>query len=124
MAHQGKTHLTYVIVAPPDQVAEGDRIFASHGPWMERTHHRDGDKALLTYEVSKAPELSNPFDPSSEPTGNTVFVLTEVYATDAGVSDHFQQAMDGWDEFPALVEWLGKCTVVGAPTGRIVNSLW
>ena len=60
MAHVGKTQLTYVISAPPDQVAEGDRIFGTHGPWMEATHHRDGDKALLSYNVSKAPELSNP----------------------------------------------------------------
>ena len=67
---KGKIQLTYVIVAPPEQVAEGDRIFQSHAPWMEATHHRSGDKALLTYHLSKAPELSNPFDPSSAPTGN------------------------------------------------------
>ena len=62
MAYKGKTQLTYVIVAPPDQVDEGDRIFQSHAPWMGATHHRDGEKALLQYTVSKAPELSNPFD--------------------------------------------------------------
>lgn len=77
MAYHGKTQLTFVIVAPPDQVEEGDRIFRSHAPWMEATHHRTGAKALLSYNVSKAPELSNPMDPSSAPTGNTCFVLTE-----------------------------------------------
>jgi hypothetical protein len=46
MDYRGRTHLIYVIVAPPDQVAEGDRIFANHAPWMKATHHRDGDKAL------------------------------------------------------------------------------
>ena len=35
MANLGKTQLTYVIIAPPEQVKEGDRIFASHGPWMK-----------------------------------------------------------------------------------------
>lgn len=124
MAHHGKVHLTFVIVAPPDQVKEGDRIFASHGPWMERTHHRAGDRALLSYEVSKAPELSNPFDPDSEPTGNTCFVLTEVYETDAGVADHFEQAMTSWEDFPALAAWLEKCSVSGVPAAPIVNSLW
>ena len=93
MAHQGKVQLTIVIVAPPDQVQEGDRIFESHAPWMEATHHRTGDKALLIYDVSKAPELSNPLDPSSPETGNTYFILSEVYESEAGVADHFQQAM-------------------------------
>ncbi len=54
MAHHGKIQLTYVIVAPPDQVKEGERIFASHAPWMKATHHREGNKALLSYNVSKA----------------------------------------------------------------------
>jgi hypothetical protein len=124
MSRNGKVQLTYVIVAPPDQVEEGDRIFRSHGPWMEATHHRSGDAALLIYDVSKAPELSNPLDPSSEPTGNTVFILSEVYESEAGVSDHFQQAMSSWKDFPALVEWLGKCSVTGVPAAKIGNSLW
>ena len=78
MSQEGKVQLTFTIVAPPDQVAEGDRLFRSHAPWRAATHHRSGDKALLTYNVSKAPELSNPLDPSSAPTGNTCFVLSEV----------------------------------------------
>lgn len=71
MAHKGKIQLTFVIVAPPDLVEEGDRLFRSHAPWMESTHHREGNKALLSYNVSKAPELSNPMDPTSAQTGNT-----------------------------------------------------
>ena len=124
MAYQGRTQLTYVIVAPPDQVKEGERIFGSHAPWMKATHHRDGNKALLTYNVSKAPELSNPFDMKSAPTGNTVFVLSEIYETDAGVADHFDQAASGWQDFPALVKWLEKCKVSGVPAAPIINSLW
>jgi hypothetical protein len=124
MAYHGKIRLTYVIVAPSDQVQEGDRIFRSHAPWMKATHHRDGDKALLTYNVSKAPELSNSFDQNSAPTGNTVFILSEIYQTDAGVTDHFQQAAAGWQDFPALVKWLEKCKVSGVPAATIINSLW
>ena len=71
MAHKGKTQLMLLIIAPPDQAEEGDRLFRSHAPWMEATHHRDGDKALLSYNLSRTPELSNPMDPSSAPTGNT-----------------------------------------------------
>jgi hypothetical protein len=124
MAQQGKIQLTYVILAPPNQVAEGDRIFKSHAPWMASSHHRGGDKALLTYNVSKGPELSNPFDSSSKPTGNTCFILSEVYDSEGGVKDHFQQAMTNWKDFPALVAWLGKCKVYGLPAAPIFNSLW
>ena len=85
MDYRGKTHLLFVIIAPPDQVEEGDRIFRSHGPWMEKTHPRDGEKGLLTYNVSKAPELANPMEPNPTPTGNTCFILDEIYESDAGV---------------------------------------
>ena len=47
MVRHGKTQLTFVINASPDQVEEGDRIFRSHVTWMQATHHRDGEKALL-----------------------------------------------------------------------------
>ena len=56
---------------------------------MESTHHRIGDKALVTYNVSKAPEPSNLLD-TPAPTGNTIFVLHEIYETEAGVRDHFE----------------------------------
>jgi hypothetical protein len=124
MAHRGKIQLTIVISSPADLEAEGDRLFASHQQWMERTHQRDGDKALLSYDVSKAPELSNPMDTSSAPTGNVCFILNEIYESEAGIADHFQQAMTTWDEFPALGEWLGKCKLHGAPIAPIFNSLW
>lgn len=124
MANQGKTRLVYFITCPPEHVAEGRRIFASHGEWMARTHPRDGEEALIAYNVAIGPERSNPMDASSDPTGNTCFVLTEIYESDAGVSNHFQLAQNTWEEFPALVEWLGKCSMVGTPAAPIVNSLW
>lgn len=124
MAHKGKIQLIYVFVAPPDQVEEGDRIFRGHAPWMEATHHRGGNKALLSYNVSKAPELSNPMDPNSAPSGNTCFILSEIYETEAGVTDHFQQAESSWKDFPALLEWAEKCTVTGVAAAPIINSLW
>jgi len=124
MAYQGKIQLTYIIVAPKDQVEEGNRIFQSHAPWMKETHHQKGDKALLSYNVSKAPELSNPMDPNSAPTGNTCFILSEIYESEAGVADHFQQAQASWKDFPALGKWVEKCKVTGVPAAPISNSLW
>lgn len=123
MAHKGKIQLTLVAVAPPELAEEGKRIFRTHAPWMEATHHRDGDKALLGYTVSISPELSDLMDPTSAPTGNTVFVLTEIYETEAGVVDHFEQA-SSWEDFPAAAEFLGKCQVSGSAMATIVNSLW
>jgi hypothetical protein len=124
MARKGKTQVTYVIVAPPDLVAEGERLFRSHAPWMEKTHHHQGEKALLSYDVSEAPEKANPLDPASPATGNTCFILNEVYETDAGVADHFRQAQSSWHDFPALVSWMQKCKVAGVAAAPIVQSLW
>ncbi|HYX78641.1 MAG TPA: hypothetical protein VE727_04700, partial [Solirubrobacterales bacterium] len=85
MSHMGKSHLVVMFTVGPDDVAEGDRIFASHGEWM-KGHPREGDEALLDYTISKGPELSNPMDPTSEPTGKTVFVLDEYYESPAGIA--------------------------------------
>ena len=124
MSNKGRIQLTFIIVAPPDQVAEGDRLFKSHAPWMEATHHRSGDKALLSYDVSKAPEMSNPLDPTSAPTGNTSYILSEVYETEAGVADHFEQAEKGWSDFGPFIQWMEKCKLTAVTAAPIFNSLW
>ena len=124
MAHHDKVQITLIIIAPPDQVAEGDRVFKSHGSWMEATHYRNGEKALLSYNVSKGPELSNPADPNSAPTGNTCFVLSEIYESRAGVLDHFKQADENWGDVQAFFKWLEKCKVTVALGASIINSLW
>ena len=124
MTYHDKIQLNFLIIAPPDQVAEGDRIFKSHGAWMEATHYRSGEKALLSYNVSKGPELSDPTDPTSAPTGNTCFVLSEIYESQAGVLDHYQQARENWGDVQAFVEWLGKCQCAVVPAASIFNSLW
>src|SRR6516165_1082457 len=120
MTYHGKTQLTLIIIAPPDQAAEGDRLFQSHGSWMESTHYRSGEKALLSYNVSKGPELSNPLDPNSAPTGNTCFVLSEIYESKAGVVDHFEQANSSWGDFPAALKWAEKCKVMAVPRASII----
>ncbi len=124
MAQQGKVQLVFTIVAPADQVAEGDRIFEAHAKWMEATHHREGDKALLRYNVSKAPELANPMDPSAGTTGNTCFVLAEVYESEAGIADHFERAAGNWAEFEDFKSWMGECQVTIVPSAEIIHSLW
>ncbi len=124
MSHQGKTQLTFIFTATPDLTAEGDRLFASHAQWMERSHHREGELALLHYSVVKGPELSNPLDPSSAPTGNTCFVLDEVYESPAGVEDHWKQGAGNWKEFGSFVDWAGRVKIAVLHGSPVVYSLW
>ena len=124
MNYHDKIQLTVIFIAPPDQAAEGDRILQSHGSWMESTHHRTGEKALLSYNVSKAPELSDPMDVNSAPTGNMCFVLTEIYESKAGIVDHLEQAKESWGDFPAARKWMEKCKVTFVAAASIINSLW
>lgn len=123
MANKDRIQHTLIIVAEPDQVPEGERIFRSHAEWMESTHDRDGDKALLSYNVSSGPDLADPLDPASA-TGKTAFVLSEIYQTEEGVDDHLERAKSSWSEFPALGAWMQNCDVTAVRTARIFNSLW
>src|SRR6476660_4625491 len=124
MPYHDKIQLTFIIIAPADQAEEGDRLFRSHGSWMEATHHRSGEKALLSYNVSKAPELSDPMDINSAPTGNTCFVLSEIYESKAGVLDHVKQADENWGDVHACRKLLEKCKVTFGPVASIINALW
>jgi hypothetical protein len=123
MSHEGKTQISFIFTAPPELVAEGDRIFNSHAAWMKKTHHRDGELALLLYNVAKGPELSIPMDPSSAPTGNTNFTLTEVYASPAGVADHWGRSAN-WEDFDAVMAWTGKVKVAVLHGSPVIHSLW
>jgi hypothetical protein len=90
---------------------------------MRNTHSRDGEKALLQYTLAKGPELSNPMDPSSRPTGNTCFVLTEVYETPAGLAEHWKKSLS-WEDSAAVGAWVSKVKVTTAHGSPIVHSLW
>ena len=124
MSQKGKPQFTVVFTATPDLVEEGDRIFESHASWMAQTHSREGEYALLSYNVVKGPELSNPLDPSSRPTGNTCIVLTEVYESQAGMEAHSRCAAESWKELPAFSEWVSKCKVTALQAAPIIHSLW
>ena len=123
MSHMGETHLTIMFTVEAENVAEGDRLFASHGQWM-KGHPREGDVALLEYTVSKGPELSNPLDPNSEPTGRTIFVLDEYYASPAGIARHWQDSADNWPDMSAVLAWGAKAQVATLHNGTAVQALW
>jgi quinol monooxygenase YgiN len=113
MNYKGKAQFSFTIVAPPELEAEGDRIFNLHAAWMEKTHYREGEKALLQYNVAK----------SSDEDGNIIFVLTEVYETVAGIEDHRKQTHEA-DFFGDFSKWLGQCQVTGGDDEVVIHSLW
>lgn len=124
MSQKGNTMITMMFVAGADQVAEGERIFASHAKWMEKTHHRDGNLALLQYNVAKSPEFNNPLDPSSGTTGNTVYTLYEVYKTPEGIADHWKQGQETWEDFGEIMVWAGKVKLTVMHGTPVMYSLW
>ena len=124
MAQLGKAHLLITFAVPAAQVAEIDKLAASHGAWMAETHQRSGPKALLSYSFSKGPELANPLDPSSASTGNTRYVLSEVYESPAGIQDHWSRAQTSWSDFATMVGILGQCNAQTLHGGTVVQSLW
>lgn len=124
MAHKNKLQFTIVFTISPEHVEEGDKLFNSHAEWMERTHHKTGEKALLTYDVSKAPEMENPMDPNSGKTGNTVYVLSEVYESPTGLADHWQQADASWKDFKNFKDWMGRNKFILVNGSEINHSLW
>ena len=124
MANKGKTQLLITVVASPDKVSEVDRLVESHGSFMAKTHDRDGANALLSYDLSKGPELENPLDPSSKSTGNTRYVLNEIYDSPAGVENHWRQTQELWSDFGAMVEMLAGCGTQTLHAGSIAESLW
>ncbi|MEE8161768.1 MAG: hypothetical protein V3T61_09045 [Acidobacteriota bacterium] len=124
MSHKGKVQITIIFTATPDLVEEGDQIFESHAQWMAESHHREGEKALLRYNVSQGAELSNPLDPSSAPTGNTSFVLMEVYESQAGLDDHWRQGAENWKDFSNFGAWGSQCQVTTLHGSPVIHSLW
>jgi hypothetical protein len=124
MSLMGKAHLVIMWSVDSSEEGEWDRIFASHGEWMTG-HPRDGDVALLSYTISKGPERSSPLDPSSEPTGRTMFVLDEYYESPAGITRHWEEAMKTWaDDLGAVVQGSARATVATLHSGTVVNALW
>ena len=124
MSHKGKTQITFIFTATPEQAVEGDRLFQSHADWMAKTHHEEGKLALLRYNVAKGPEHSNPLDPSSKPTTNTCFALTEVYESPEGLADHWKQGQQNWPEFSDFMSWASQVDVKVLHGAPVIHSLW
>lgn len=113
MILNGKVQLTMIFVATPDLESEGDRVLKSHAAWMEETHYREGDKALLQYTVGKG----------TDDDGHIHYVVTEVYESDIGLKDHGEQAGQNWKDYPDWQKWTSKCEG-SSKVITIIDSLW
>lgn len=86
-----------------------------HAQWMERTHPKEGDKALLQYTVSKRLDGE----------GNVLFLLAEVYETSAGVENHSRLAHEDEEDLgPGFWALVDKCETIGFGASDVVHSLW
>jgi hypothetical protein len=112
MNYKGKAQSWFTIVAPAESEAEGDRLFKLHAEWVEKTHHREGDKALLQYNVAK----------NSDSDGNIIFVLTELYETVAGLEDHSKQWQDS-GIVADFAKFISQCKVTSGQA-TVTQSLW
>ncbi len=124
MSQKGNTMITMTFISGPENNAEGDRIFASHASWMKESHHREGELKMLSYNIAKGPEFTNPLDPTSQLTGNTIFTVCEVYENPEGLADHWKQGEANWADFGALINWINKVKFTIMHGSPIQHSLW
>ena len=111
MKYNGNVQLTMVMIATPELEAEGDRLWKSHAAMMEKTHYREGEKALLQYIISKG----------TDDDGNIRYVLTEVYKTPAGLKDHSERG--DWKDWEIAKKWLDQCEI-SSNVVNVIDSLW
>jgi|GEM_PF-3326588 len=114
--YTGKAQFFAAFRCAAEHEAEGDRVFAHHAAWIERTHPTEGDEALLQYMVPK----------SHDANGNVQFLLAEVYETQAGVAHHSRLAHADQEDsrLPDLVAFKEKCEVIGWGPADVAHSLW
>ena len=115
--YEGKTQLTRIWVVKPEFVNNWNEITEAHTKWMAETHYREGDKKLHFLNWSIAPEIKD-----DKETGNTMFVLTEVYETSVGVDDHSQQAKETLSLPYSTKDGVVSLTI--CDYGAIKHSLW
>jgi hypothetical protein len=124
MSQKGNIMFSMTFIVGPENKAEGETFLASHAKWMEKSHHKVGELALLSYNIAKSPEYTNPMDPTSAPTGNTIYTLCEVYKNPEGLADHWKQTQANWADFGAMVAWSGKVKTTILHGSPIEYSLW
>lgn len=95
-----------------------DAFWKTHETWMRKSHQmtRDGDDStkprLTSFNIRKGPEMENPLDPDTKPTGNLLYIMSETYADAAGISKHLELVgKDIPDWFKTMQEYDAKYCV-------------
>ena len=110
---RGKAQFFRVFKCAAEHEDEGDRFFARHAEWMERTYPTAGDKELLQYTVSKC----------ADGAGNVLFLLTETYETQSGVENHIRLAHENESVLSLLTAFMATCDTVIGGSGDVVHTL-
>ena len=74
--------------------------------------------------MAKGPQRRRSLKPTSRKTGRTTFALNQIYASRAGLADHWNAASKGWPDYNAFIVWAGKARVAVLRRARIIHSLW
>ena len=124
MSNLGKIMISMQVIAGPEEAEEGKRLFASHAEFMESTHHQEGEFKMISYNIAAGPEFVDPLAHELIPTGNTIFLMVELYETEKGVAEHWRLGQTEWQEFPQMMEWLKKCDMTILHGSKVIQSLW
>ena len=92
--YQNKKQLQFIWIFKPELTDVAKRVAEDHVKWMNATHTKEGEKALIVLNWSIGPE----FKEGAE-TGNMALVLTEIYENQEGIDDHFKQAQNNESYF-------------------------
>ena len=118
---QNKKQLQYLWIFKPELIEIANRIAEDHTKWMNETHTKEGDKALLMLNWSIGPEFKD-----GNKTGNMSLILTEVYESQAGIDNHFDQAQKNAATFrDDLSDFENNCeNLVKINSSDIIHSMW
>ena len=92
--YQNKKQLQFIWIFKPEFTDVAKRVAEDHVKWINETHTKEGEKALIVLNWSMGPE----FKEGSE-TGNMALILTEIYENQEGIDDHFKQAQNNESYF-------------------------
>ena len=118
---KNKKQLQYLWIFNPELKDIAKRVAEDHTKWMNETHTKNGDKALLMLNWSIGPEFKD-----GKETGNLSLILTEIYDTQAGIVDRFEKAQNNTPYFrDDFADFESKCeSNVKINSSDIIQSMW
>ena len=119
--YQNKKQLQFIWIFKPELTDVAKRVAEDHVKWMNATHTKEGEKALIVLNWSIGPE----FKEGAE-TGNIALILTEIYENQAGIDNHFEQAQNNGATFrDNFSDFESKCeNLVKINSSDIIHSMW